>query len=378
MNEKENLLDLIEDAKAVSSKSFSELAFNEVDALAFAQLSYFKFDILGLNSPDDRLSFKKIAQTDFECPSSAKARTKCHYELLKTMSESERYGDFFVTDYFTISSETEEKQFCGVTFVCDSFIYVAFRGTDATIVGWKEDANLSFLNQVPAQAESVKYLEDVANKHKRKPILVGGHSKGGNLAIYACSYAPKSVRKRLKQIYSFDGPGFRDEFFKKSDYGKIEHLIYKLVPYSSIIGLLLENRGNCNICDSKTYSIFQHNPYKWLIKDHKFVPKSHLNPSSVYFDASLKRWLSDISDENRKKFFDFVFLFFEKAEITDFYSRKRNIAKIIKNLPTIISAYKALDEQTKIFVKKTVGELISIVKEEKKKFEDENDEEIDE
>ena len=115
MNEKENLLDLIEDAKAVSSKSFSELAFNEVDALTFAQLSYFKFDILGLNSPDDRLSFKKIAQTDFECPSSAKARTKCHYELLKTMSESERYGDFFVTDYFTISSETEEK----LEYICN-------------------------------------------------------------------------------------------------------------------------------------------------------------------------------------------------------------------------------------------------------------------
>ena len=373
----ENKITILQDAEETAGKNFEQLPFNEVDGLILAQLSYFKFENVGLNSPDDKISFKRIAGNMPECPSSANTRTKNHYQLLKTVAESERFADFYVTHYHRISSEKEEKQFCGVCFICQNFIYVAFRGTDATVIGWREDMNLSFLDEIPAQAESVSYLDAVAEKHKCKPILIGGHSKGGNLAIYSAAYAKRGVRKRIKQIYSFDGPGFRDEFFEKSNYKKIEHLIYRLVPYSSIIGLLLESPGNCNICDSKTYSIFQHNPYKWLVDDHKFILKEHLNPSSQYFDASLKRWLSNISDENREKFFDFIFTFFDKAGITDFYSRKRNLGKVLKNLPGIISTYKELDEETKIFVKKTVLELIGIVKEERKKFKESEEEDED-
>ena len=178
--------------------------------------------------------------------------------------------------------------------------------------------------------------------------------------------APQEVRRRVAAIFAHDSPGFRKEFFLTKGYLKIENKIRKTVPHSSIIGMMLENPTPFSVVDSKSVSIFQHNPYKWIVRNHSFVPKPYLHPGWYYFDSSLNKWIESISDEERKRFFDLIFLFLRTAGITDFRSRINNLSTLVKNLRGVYALYKELDDETKVFFKKTVRLFIDIMSEERR------------
>lgn len=357
-------MNIIDDVIQMKDVPFEQEPFNEVDSLVFAQLAYFPYETL-LKDGEEK-AFCDIDADAVEIPKRGKERFKNHIVLMKNALASSRYKDFVVSDFVNERDSQAEKQFCAVCFRNREFVYVSFRGTDATVVGWKEDVNLSFMDAIPAQTQSVAYLKAAAKKFKKHKILTGGHSKGGNLAIYAAAKSSKRLQNRIQAIYSHDGPGFRKEFFLSEGYRRIESKIKKTVPYSSIIGMLLENPTPYDIIDSKSVSIFQHNPYKWIVKDHLFIPKQHLSPSWYYFDSSVNKWIEGISETERKQFFDLVFLFFETANITEFKSRATNFSLVIKNLRQIYGKYKSLDDETKMFLKRTIKELIAILLEDRK------------
>ncbi len=362
--DKISLMNIIDDVKAMQNVTFENTPFNEVDSLVFSLLSYFNWETL-LNEKT-QLEFAEIDGEKIEVPKHCKERFKNHYRLLKAVLSSNRYKDFCMSDFVNDSDIHTEKQFCAVCFFDTEFAYVAFRGTDATVVGWKEDVNLSFMKEVPAQTHSVQYLEEIAKKYPAHKIITGGHSKGGNLAIYSAVKASDEVKTRITEIYCHDGPGFKKEFCLSDEYLQASKKIKKTVPYSSIVGMLMENPTPYDVIDSKSVSIFQHNPYKWLVENHAFVPKPHLNPNWFYFDESINRWIETLTDEEREKFFDEIFTFFDTAGITEFKSKKENFALIMKNLRKIYSSFRNLGEETKTFLGKTIRKLLSILSEERK------------
>jgi len=353
------LFDVIE----TQNKLLSDLPFNDVDSLVFATLAYCDFSQILTNTP---LCFCDIDVQKIKAPKSANERYQNHYQLLKHVAESKRYAQFAISDFVNIFCNQSDKQFSAVTFVYDKFVYVAFRGTDATLVGWKEDANLSFMQSIPAQQEALLYLEKIAKKYKRKIILIGGHSKGGNLAIYASSKCRWLVQRRIKAVFCHDGPGFLKDFFETKGYKRISGRIQKTVPPSSIIGMLLENPTHYQVIESQGKSIFQHNPYFWKVVDHQFVQLEEMDAGWIEFNQQLNEWLNTISLQKRKEFVTLLFDFFETAEITDFSSGKEMLWLAFKHRKVLTEKYKNLDDETKDFFSRTLKEIFAFVRNSRK------------
>ena len=169
-------------------------------------------------------------------------------------------------------------QFAAMTFdLPDGSSYIAFRGTDATIVGWKEDFNMAFQYPVPSQAEAADYLNEAA-RHCRGKLYVGGHSKGGNLAVYAAANCRPDVSARLARVFSHDGPGFLEQALQSEAFRQVLPKIEKTLPQSSMIGMLLEHQENYKIVKSSSISIWQHNPFSWEINGDDFSYRAPIPP----------------------------------------------------------------------------------------------------
>ena len=186
-----------------------------------------------LESLKEHPDFEKLfADVRYEKPNRA---------LYERMVQGKRFRNLELNYYVNVIEERWETQFSAVTFTLgDGSRYVAYRGTDETIVGWKEDFNMAFLTPVPGQAISVEYLNRVAGRFGG-PLYVGGHSKGGNLAVYSAMNCNPDIQNRIRKIYSMDGPGFRPEVLRECDYGKIADRVVKILPNSSLVGMIFES-----------------------------------------------------------------------------------------------------------------------------------------
>ena len=243
-----------------------------------------------------------------------------------------------------------EKQFAAITVKPgDGSVFVAFRGTDDTIVGWKEDFNMSFMTAIPSQIEAAEYLDRVAKKVYGK-LRVGGHSKGGNLAVYAASNCSKRTRNRILTVYNYDAPGFSKEFFEGEGYIEISDRIRSLVPQSSIVGMLLENDGRFSVVKSTETGIMQHNAFSWEVLGTEFVKLDELTKESRDMTVVMHEWLSKMDMEERKKFVDAIYdiLVATKATtVTELSDDKYSILRSLKNT----------DKDTRKMVLKTFGLL---------------------
>ena len=351
-------MNILDDVLQMQDITLEQKPFNDVDSLVFSALAYFPFENI---LTKEKTKFCEIDENSIVLTDKLSELYKNHYNLLKAVVKSKRYADFEISDYTNIFCQENTKQFAAVCFANKNFVYVAFRGTDSTITGWKEDANMSFLKSVPAQEEARLYLKKVAKNHKKKRILVGGHSKGGNLAIYASAKASWLLKRKIMTIFCHDGPGFCQEFFEEKGYIKISPRIKKTVPPSSIIGMLLDNPTPYQVVDSEGKSIFQHNPYFWIVQDHEFAPVKEVKPGWRMFNDGINKWVKGITTQKRKEFIDLLFDFFETAEITEFKSKKEVLFLAFKNRKALIEKYKNLDEETKEFFAITIKEIFAFV-----------------
>ena len=174
--------------------------------------------------------------------------------------------------YINKIDEEEEKQFSAITVLMpDDTIYVSYRGTDNTIVGWKEDFNMSFKSHVASQLDSVKYLEEIAKEYPNIKLRVGGHSKGGNLAQYAALCTDEGTYRRIIAIYDHDGPSFLEDPSPRRTTAEYDRKLHKLVPESSAFGMILERRDDYRVVQSSASAIFQHHPFSWMVEGDDFV-----------------------------------------------------------------------------------------------------------
>ncbi|NMD38586.1 MAG: DUF2974 domain-containing protein [Christensenellaceae bacterium] len=336
MKKHTNLFGYIKKTKNIT---FNEMPFNDVDSLAFATFSYILFDdIVGIDRPlilyeaVSKVDKNKIAKNDFF------ALTR--YNLAVKMSKSKRYKDLLLNNYVNIIDETIETQFSAITIILEDFDYVAFRGTDETVIGWKEDFNMSFMSPIPAQ----NLAKDYINRRKTsKPFYVGGHSKGGNLSIYAASMCNRYLQDKIINIYSFDGPGFKKELLLSEGYNNIYNRIISYVPKSSIIGMMLNYHNKYHIVESKTIGILQHDTFSWKIDENKFVLTDKLTSSSEKTNEAMHTWFYSLTDSERENIVNIIFNIFIENNIKNFFEIKINLP----NFLSLIESIKEIDEKSK-------------------------------
>ncbi len=291
---------------------FSERGLNEIDNLIFSTLAYTKME--GLISEDDE---KKL--TIFEL---YEEYVKAGYDqsmmiinpitLLKKASEADRYKNVIVRNYVNKIDTEMKLQFSAVTFELGKEFYIAYRGTDNTLVGWREDCNLSYLDRTPGQFEAVRYLNEIAGKSDNS-LTVGGHSKGGNFAVYAGSFCDEEVKERIIRIYSNDGPGFNDTVANSSEYLSVIPKTEHIITDSSIVGMLLSSKTKKKIIKSSAMGLDQHDPYTWNVKCTEFEKAEGLSTASVFMDNAITIWINSLSDDNKRVFVNTVFDFLENS-----------------------------------------------------------------
>ena len=279
-----NFLDYLQD----NNKTFKESSFNNIDSLILAYLSYFHF-------PN---TLTKLKDLDI----SKTTKVEKNREFIKRVITSNRYKDIESCFYVEDTNDLIEKQFSAITFLLpNNTMYISFRGTDSTLTGWKEDFNMAFMLPVPAQKEALNYVEKITKLIPRK-FYIGGHSKGGNLAVYAGCNLSNNISTRIIKIYSHDGPGFIKEFLTTSNYQSIKDKIEKIVPSSSIIGMLLYTNENYKIIKSSARGILEHDPFSWIINGNNFIILKKLSDGTVFTNKVINDFLSSLSKKEREIF----------------------------------------------------------------------------
>lgn len=333
-----------------------QVEFNEIDNLILARLSYFPFD--GLLEEGEEITIKEAYRRYQERGTTGRILQQEDIDLFPIVANSTRFGDMLLTGYINKIDPIQEKQFSAITILMeDDTMYVSYRGTDNTIVGWKEDFNMSFSELVPAQTDSVEYLEKIAKQYKRK-IRVGGHSKGGNLAVYAAAFVEPKIQRRIIKVYNNDGPGFCDKVVASKEYQNILDRVHTYIPQTSIIGRLLNHQEETTILKSTQTGIMQHDLYSWQVLGGKFV-KDELTNSSEFIDKTITNWLKEVSPEQREKFIDTLF---EILNATQAETLSDISSKVFSNAKTMIKTYQNLDLETKKMMTKTLEEFLKIGK----------------
>lgn len=275
-------------------------------------------------------------------------------ELLTALAASPRFRDVQVMGYVDRTDEVLEKQFSAMTFrLGDRMSYIAFRGTDSTLVGWKEDFNMAFQSPVPSQEEAIRYLTR-AGRHCPGTIYVGGHSKGGNLAVYAAAFCRESLQLRIGRAFSHDGPGFLHQVLTSPGFHGISPRIEKTLPQSAVIGMLLEHQESAKIVRSRSVSLLQHDPFTWQVQEGAFVVVEHLTPDARFVDRTLSVWLEKMTPAQRERIVDALFGILSTSEISDFDQFRTDWQKA---LPAVAREAAALDADTREFLGRTLKEL---------------------
>lgn len=350
-----NIIDYI---KWRGDLSFNQSEFNEIDNLILARFSYFCLD--GAIKENEKMTIKQAYENTEEIGIPEQKILQIEdKDLFPAMAKSKRFGKLYIIEYVNNVDEDEEKQFSAVTILLpDNTMYVAYRGTDNTLVGWKEDFNMCFSSNVPSQLAATQYLEKVSKLNKRK-IRVGGHSKGGNLAIYAAVFANDSVKNRIINVYNNDGPGMSSDIIEKQEYKDMVNKIYTYVPQSSIIGRLLYHEEKYKVIESTQTGIMQHDLYSWQLEGKKFTYLEELTKESKVADKVIKGWLNGISPERRQEFVDILY---QILITTNAQTLKEFSNNWLKNASICLKAYTTSNEEDKKIISDTLVKLFGITK----------------
>ena len=318
--------------------TFNEKPFNEIDNIILSLISYLDFNYIeGSNKLKDmgkiyleRHNIKEISKSGL---------TQKHaYICLERIIETDRYKDIEISNYVYIA--TENEQFSAITFkINKKLIYVAYEGTDHLMVGWKEDFELAYKYPIKAQIHAMKYLKKTVKIFGPK-VIVGGHSKGGNLALISAMELNILKKIKIKKIYSNDGPGLRQKQFKSIKYKLIKNKVIHIIPENSIIGIMLRNSKH-KVVKSEKKTIMSHIPSTWIIKDDELL-ETEMSKKSKALEISVIEWLDKHNDEQRKQMIDNTFKIFEKSGIADTMKLK-DITYLIR----MIKEVKNIDKNTK-------------------------------
>lgn len=329
--------------------TFDKVPFNKIDALLLAHLSYSIFDGVVSENFSDKKTLIQVAK-DFTATPDYEERINIGFlinkrtaELMFKCAESERYRNIELCGYRNIYSEENVEQFAAVTYLVDGKPVIALRGTDDTIVGWKEDFNIAWLPQIPAQKDALEYFNEASQIFKDDFILVG-HSKGGNLVINTAVKCGTKLQNRIKEVYNFDGPGFNKEFFTNNDYLAVEQKILSFYPGFSVVGMIFHHPKNFEIVKSEGFTFWQHDAMNWQINGSSFVNEADFTEESKLFYKAFNEWIDKLNTDQRKNFVETMFCILESSGA----KTNNEIEKeALKATAKMIAAYAELDRKKK-------------------------------
>ena len=332
--------------------------FNEVDNVIFSYLSYIDFrdlkeDWKGFFDLKDlfRDFCEKHSLEEIETTGEFTERAPL---LLKEMMEGERFSDTKVGYYAEDFDKDKVKQFAALVFLLpDGRNYISFRGTDKTITGWKEDFLMSCQSETAGAKEAVEYFNKIASVLEGKLIL-GGHSKGGNFAMYAAAFCEAEYKERIVQVYNNDGPGFREEVIQSPEFQELLPKISTIAPQSSIIGQLLSNPAKQHVIHSTAKGILQHDAMTWEAEKDSLV-SSELDELSEYTKTTLGSWLESMDDATRESLCTTAFSLIESTKSETFIEFSGNL---MKNMETIWKEMGKLPEEKKKEIMNALGNLM--------------------
>ena len=335
--------------------TFDACPLGEVDNLIFSLMSYIDFDgIVPAEQTAAGVTVREVAKEYFfryPDESSAGARRLgliVPPEILtvfRQMAESERYGQLLLRGFVNEICEEHEMQFSAVTVVLpDDSLYVAFRGTDDTLVGWKEDFNLSYMDAVPSQRKAAAYLNAVPVTNKTR-LYVGGHSKGGNLAVWGAVHADDGIRRAIARVYSNDGPGFSAAVLSSDAYREMADRMTFLVPPAAVVGLLLDNAGTYEVvCSGAKNGLFQHNAMTWEVLGNRFVRADGLSHKGVHTDTVTRARIDGMTADEKRTLINLFFDLLQRTgakTLTELYDGR------VKHSLTILREIGDMDKETK-------------------------------
>ena len=330
-----NIIDYIKKNK---DKTFQELPFNEIDDLIYALLPYIDFTNIVPAFKSKKVTLKEVAlklrgkKKDFRGMFIGNT-----FKMLEIMKDSRRYQDTLLYNYMKVVNS--DMQFGAITMkLPDYSIYVAFAGTDTSIIGWEEDFKMTYLYPGASQKYASIYLNKAIGLLDKK-VRVGGHSKGGNLAICAVMNSHFWIRKKVKKINNFDGPGFLKKEIESKVYQKIEPRIKMYVPKESIIGMLFYNTLDYVVIKSKGLRILQHDAFNWQCKNTEFIRDSQSKRSKA-LQQKLTKKLEELTLDERTLLVNNLFNIFKNNNIKD--TKEIKVKEIFK----LIKEFKKLDKET--------------------------------
>ncbi len=349
-----NIISYVKQQKA----SFTQMPFHAVDSLVLSQLSYLNFRKLvpSLEQYVPNVRLGDLRNSVWVDSLFSKIRNRKENEqLFYAAAQSPRFCDIELNCYTAQTENAIEKQFSAMTYYLnDGTVYIAYRGTDSTFVGWKEDFNMAFMDSVPAQQSGVRYLQQIAAK-TGAPMRVGGHSKGGNIAVYSALYCGKQLQNRIKGVFNHDGPGFRENISQTKEYLDLQARISKTVPQDSLVGMLLYHTGNYYVVKSNRFWIMQHDPFSWEVKDDNFIFVKDITSGAEFLDRTLNQWLCSLSDEKRELFADTMYRVLQATGVDSFQKFSfRTLGKIDEVAETLLD----LDTETKKHLLDSLRELL--------------------
>lgn len=312
--------------------TLEDIPLCEVDNLAFCLLSYVNLDgIVPTDPKKGSVTIREAAAeyffthpTPVERPLGLIIPAEI-LQVFRRMALVPRFRDLRLTGYVNTISEEREMQFSAVTVLLPKeSMFVAFRGTDDSIVGWREDFNLSFMDEVPSQRKAADYLNHL-DRTPETTLYVGGHSKGGNLAVWGAVHAEEAVRRCIVQVYSNDGPGFSEGTVASDAYKALSDRIRVILPDDSLVGLLLEHDDRYTVIRSNRKGIFQHNGLSWEVMGSSFVRSEGLSKKGLHADTEVRARIDSMSRAERQQLVHIMFTLLESTgakTLTDLHNER--------------------------------------------------------
>ncbi|MCQ2504093.1 MAG: DUF2974 domain-containing protein [Saccharofermentans sp.] len=328
--------------------TLEQAPFNDVDAAILARFCYEPFDGIVSESFRKKIKVEDACNAMLNIPNLDKKLLipKEDTKLIQVIARSKRFSSMKMSGYINDIDLQRQTQFSAVVFDLDNEhnYYVAFRGTDNTLIGWKEDFNMGFDFPVPAQITALEYFEEARIGLKEGTFILGGHSKGGNLAIYASAFASCNCQDTIRAIYNFDGPGFTETIYEREQFLAIEDKVRTFVPEFSIVGMILEHSEDYSVVSSNALGFMQHEPLSWEVARDSFPLIDRVAKGSKFIDHTLKDWLSGLSMEEREKFVDTIYSLLTSGNKKKVYQLGENK---LESANALVKTYAGLDDKTK-------------------------------
>ena len=332
---------------------FEASPWNEIDALLIATLSYLDFH--GGKDPKG-WTLEEMARINLLQEGTTSSFTG-RKKAFEGMASGARFRGCRLHHAIALTDAELGMQFSAMCLdLPDGTTCVAFRGTDNTLIGWREDFDMAYTTRVPAQEAATLYLSRAAALSKR-PLRLAGHSKGGNLAVFAAAYTKKSVQNRIESIWSFDGPGMNRETSQTEEYLRIKDKIHSFVPQTSIIGMLMDYYEPYTVVRSVASGISQHDPMSWQVYGPRFETLPAIDQTAVVTRDTLHEWLQNSTPEQRASFVDALF---SMAESTKATRMSELTGEKLKTLLTMVGNRKDVDPETRRVFTRLMAQAVTL------------------